>query len=84
MKPLLSDESIRAILDWYDGLSENEHHRRLHSYSDSVVTRIVKKALSEQSNIIVDWLEKEADKLQEKHFASAATYRAIAKQLREE
>ena len=32
-------------------------------------------------NVTVDWLEEEAKKLQEKHFASAATYRAIAKQL---
>ena len=32
-------------------------------------------------NEFVDYLETEAERLQEKHFASAATYRAIAKQL---
>ena len=32
-------------------------------------------------NEFVDYLETEAERLEEKYFASAATYRAIAKQL---
>ena len=34
-------------------------------------------------NVTVGWLETEAERLEDKYFASAATYRAIAKQLAE-
>ena len=74
MKPLLSDKRIWAIAQ--ENLYKSTH-------ADNDIRDAIKQALSEQSNIIDDWLETEAERLEEKYFASAATYRAIAKQLAE-
>ena len=85
MKPILSDERIRGIASEYNMLSAysivDPETQKQRFYT--AIECAIKQVLYEQSNVVVDWLEKEADRLEEKYFASAATYRAIAKQLAE-